>query len=223
MLLTVDPCMFPAFFWKKSAAIDYSLPLVTCIMPTANRPDFMLRSIQYFLEQDYSHKELVIIDDGIKPNRDIIPDLFSLRYFYSQPPKTIGAKRNVACEKAAGSIIVHWDDDDQYASDWLSHQIFTLLKTGADICGLSRIQYYLELERLRFTIDHQTERCHWLSGATLAYQKSFWKTHRFKDLQIAEDDDFLKNKDARIISHSYYEGFIATIHSGNARIKEPDN
>ena len=206
--------------WKQSIVIDYSLPLVTCIMPTANRPEFMLRSIACFLEQDYFHKELVIIDDGASSAARLVPWLFNVRYFYSQPQKKIGTKCNIACEKAAGSIIVHWDDDDIYASNWVSHQVSTLLHTRADVCGLNRIRYYDERDQLYFTVDHETKEDSWLSGATLAYYRSFWKKHKFKDLQIAEHDVFIKNKEAKIFAHHYYDGFTATIHSKNVLIKE---
>ncbi len=39
-------------------------PLVSCIMPTANRQRFIPTAISLFLRQDYPEKELVIIDDG---------------------------------------------------------------------------------------------------------------------------------------------------------------
>ncbi len=40
--------------------------LVTCIMPTANRRQFVPGSIRMFLEQDYDRKELIVIDDGVR-------------------------------------------------------------------------------------------------------------------------------------------------------------
>jgi hypothetical protein len=40
------------------------VPLVSCIMPTANRRRFVPEAIRLFLAQDYLEKELVILDDG---------------------------------------------------------------------------------------------------------------------------------------------------------------
>ena len=40
------------------------LPLVSCVMPTANRRPYVAQAIRYFQRQDYPNKELVILDDG---------------------------------------------------------------------------------------------------------------------------------------------------------------
>lgn len=222
MYLTLVPCDMPTFYWPQNIpSTDSGLPLVTCIMPTANREELMLKAIQYFLEQDYPYKELVIIDDGAESAIRSIPNLYSIRYFYLKQPKSIGAKRNQACEKAAGSIIIHWDDDDWYAPDWISHQVNILLKSDADICGLNKIQYYSVNTGIKYWMTNNINpKRPWLSGATLAYRKSFWKRHKFKDLQIGEDDEFVRNTCTRIFAHSYYNGFLAIVHSSNVRIKE---
>lgn len=41
-------------------------PFVSCIMPTYDRRRFVPQAIKYFLRQDYSNKELAILDDGAK-------------------------------------------------------------------------------------------------------------------------------------------------------------
>jgi glycosyltransferase involved in cell wall biosynthesis len=190
-------------------------------MPTANRIEFMFRAIQYFLQQDYPYKELVIIDDSNKSAARFIPNLYSIRYFYMQNTASIGMKRNKACEKAAGNIIVHMDDDDWYAPDWVSYQVNALLRSDADICGLNKIRYYSILTESKYQMtERYANSKKWLSGATLAYYKAFWKKHKFKDLQIGEDGDFVRNTGAKIFAHNYYKGFLATIHSSNVRIKE---
>lgn len=40
-----------------------TLPLVSCIMPTYGRPDYVAESIAMFLDQDYEAKELIILND----------------------------------------------------------------------------------------------------------------------------------------------------------------
>lgn len=220
MYLTISSCALPSFYWQQTIpSADSSLPLVTCIMPTANRQELMLKAIQYFLKQDYPYKELVIIDDSTESAIKFIPNLYSIRYFYLKQSKSIGMKRNLACEKAAGNIIIHWDDDDWYAPNWISHQVKILLKSEADICGLNKIQCYSVRTDTRYWTNESIN-TKWLSGATLAYRKSFWKKHKFKDLQIGEDDDFVRNTGARIFAHNYHKGFLATVHSSNVRIKE---
>ena len=36
--------------------------LVSCIMPTYNRRQFVSQAIKYFLRQDYARKELIILN-----------------------------------------------------------------------------------------------------------------------------------------------------------------
>ncbi|SEB21669.1 glycosyltransferase family 2 protein [Pedobacter hartonius] len=196
------------------------LPLVSCIMPTANRANFIPSAIDNFLMQNYPYRELVIIDDGQVLVDHLIPNIKTIKYYYSEPLGSIGTKRNYACEKATGSIIMHWDDDDWYAKDWISCQVETLSNSGADICGLNQIQFYSPTENKTWMTKNFNSKMPWLSGATLAYRKSFWEKHPFKDMKLMEDDDFIRTSGALVCAHNYYEGFIATLHPYNTSIKE---
>lgn len=211
----------PIPYWHNTLnSTNTSLPIVSCIMPTANRQEFLPKSIKYFLEQDYPYKEIVIVDDGAVSNLHLLPNLYSIRYFYSNTVQLIGAKRNFACKKAIGSIIMHWDDDDWYAPDWITFQVNTLLKSGADICGLNHIEFY-SLKKNKFYIKKNTNSGNKeLTGATLAYKKSFWIKHPFMNIQIGEDLLFVQNTKARIVAHHYVKGFLAIVHSTNARIRD---
>src|SRR5262249_23901876 len=95
---------------------DTDALLVSCIMPTADRRKFVPKAISYFQAQDYPNKELIIIDDGAESAVDLVPNDPLIRYIRLYAKKTVGAKRNMACEEARGEIIAHWDDDDWMAS-----------------------------------------------------------------------------------------------------------
>src|SRR5438874_1492302 len=99
------------------------LPLVSCIMPTHNRRAFVPQAIEYFLRQDYPNKELIIVDDGTDPVSDLVPADERIHYIRLDVKQPIGTKRNLACQEARGSIIIHWDDDDWHASYQLSYQV----------------------------------------------------------------------------------------------------
>lgn len=199
-----------------------NLPLVTCIMPTANRQEFIPFAIDNFLKQDYANAELVIIDDGIESCADLIPKNDKIRYYYTEPIGTIGKKRNIACEKASGEFITHWDDDDWYAPDWISRQVNLLLSSGADIIGLNKIVFYSTILQQRIGYE-DVENNKWLCGATLAFKKSLWQFYPFADLQVGEDSDFLYNSGGQIVVLDYPNGFIATLHSNNTSIKNLKN
>jgi len=194
-------------------------PLVSCIMPTANREKFIPLAIDNFLKQDYNNSELVIIDDGAQSVSSLIPNNSKIRYFYTEPIGTIGVKRNYAIEKANGEIIMHWDDDDWYAPDWVSKQVDALQTSGADITGLNRVVFYSPSVNKRWMYEDTDEERPWLCGATMAYRKSLWEKHPFIDIQVGEDYDFVWNSKAKIFALDYFAGFVAILHPNNTSIK----
>lgn len=198
-------------------------PLVSCIMPTANRQRYLPLAIDYFLQQDYPNAELVILDDGNESAANLIPDNPKIHYFYTEPIGTIGVKRNAAIERAQGEIIVHWDDDDWYASDWVSRQVEAQLTSGADITGLNQVIFFSPSQDKRYMYVDTEEDKPWLCGATMAYRKSFWKEHSFIDLQVGEDYDFVWNSGGKVFAIDYLEGFVAILHAHNTSIKPVEN
>lgn len=199
-------------------------PLVTCITPTANRQKFLPLAIKYFLAQDYPNAEMVIIDDGINSAAALIPENPKIKYYY-YPEKigTIGVKRNVACEKANGEIIVHWDDDDWYAPDWISKQVEAQLTSGADITGLNIVDFYSPSVNMRWRYEDTETEKPWLCGATMAFKKSFWEQHKFIDLQVGEDYDFVWNSGGKVFAFGYKDGFVSILHAHNTSIKPVEN
>lgn len=198
-------------------------PLISCIMPTANREKFIPQAIAYFLDQDYPNAELIIIDDGAQSVESLIPIHPKIRYFYTEPLGTIGVKRNIACEKANGQIIMHWDDDDYYAPDWISTIVAALLSSGADIAGMNRVLFYSPITDATFMYEDTEEDKPWLCGATMTFHKSFWEKHKFADLQVGEDYDFVWNTGAKVVAVDYLHGFIAILHPHNTSIKPVEN
>ena len=194
-------------------------PHVSCIMPTANRQNFISLAVHYFLNQDYRDAELVIVDDGKESVKSLLPDHRRIKYFYTEPLGSIGNKRNYACKKSKGEIIMHWDDDDYYAHDWISRQLNVLQSSNADIVGLNKIIFFSPLVQKYWNYADTDTIRPWLSGATMAYRKSFWKEHPFNDIHIGEDYDYLWNSGAKILAYDYPNGFVATLHAGNTTLK----
>ena len=110
-------------------------PLITCIMPTRDRPHFARQAIAYFNRQDYPDRELLILDDGCDPIARLVPCNPRIRYIRLPSRLRLGAKRNLACREARGELIAHWDDDDWMAPDRLSVQVNALLNSNAQVTG----------------------------------------------------------------------------------------
>ncbi len=152
-------------------------PLVSCIMPTAGRPQYVAQSVAYFLAQDYPAKELIII--YTKP-----ADLPAMHFPGNVRPvqvstQIIGARRNEAIRHAQGSIIAQWDDDDIYNTNRLSLQVMPILAGRADITGLQNF-VFLELttgtgwlpQKILFA-DIFVGNVH---GGSLVYNRRVWDT-----------------------------------------------
>jgi hypothetical protein len=173
-------------------------PLVSCIMPTYNRRHFVPRAIRYFHRQEYPNKELVIVDDGSDAVEDLVSPGPQVRYVRLPHRATIGAKRNLACEHAAGSLVAHWDDDDWQAPCRLRRQVEVLRQAGAELCGFSTLLYYDTRtgRAWRYACPPNGQRP-WLSGSSLLYTRAFWEGHRFPDSSLGEDSQFVLTTDPR--------------------------
>ena len=200
--------------------------LVSCITPTANRRRFLPASIACFLAQDHPARELLILDDGTDPVADLVPDDPRIRYVRIPPGLTLGAKRNRACELAAGEIIVHWDDDDWYPGDRITRQAAALVERDADVCGTSRV-YYRDPDAHRaweygYRGGSAASARAWVAGNTLAYRRAAWERARFRDIQIGEDSHFVwAHTAARVVDLADPELCVATIHPANTSRKRP--
>jgi glycosyltransferase involved in cell wall biosynthesis len=197
-------------------------PLVTCIMPTADRSGLVGQSIRNFLRQDYPHLELVVLDDGAVPAADAIPDDPRIRYERLDKRLTVGAKRNLACERAQGDVIVHWDDDDWYPPSRVTEQVRALMDRPADVCGTSRLLYYEGSTDRAWEYRYNAGPPRWLAGNTLAYRKDTWRLSRFPDVQVGEDALFLWNGNGKRVLGDLTDVplCVGMIHPGNTSRKE---
>lgn len=191
-------------------------PLVSCIMPTHNRRSFVPQAIRYFLRQRYQLCELLIVDDSSDQVRDLIPPDPRLRYFRLQSKATVGAKRNFACERARGEIILHWDDDDWHSDHQIAYQVETLLSNNADVCGFSPTLFYDTRTGEGWLFRYPANQRFWVHGSSMCYRRSFWETNRFEDIDVGEDVRFLWNSaGGRMMQLDDFTHHINMIHDHN--------
>lgn len=166
-------------------------PFVSCIMPTYNRRQFVPHAIRYFLRQDYENKELIIIDDGTDKVSDLVPDIDFIRYFRIDKKITLGAKLNLACEYARGTIIANWDDDDWYAERRLTYQVSVLQNGQTELCGINILLYYDLEAKIAYQYIYPKDQRAWLLGSSLCYRKELWNRIRFSDINVGMDGLFV--------------------------------
>ncbi|HJZ54819.1 MAG TPA: glycosyltransferase family 2 protein [Gemmataceae bacterium] len=196
------------------------VPLVSCVMPTADRRAFVPQAIRYFRRQDYPNKELVVVDDGADPVEDLVPTDPQVRYVRLTGRRTLGAKRNACVEVCRGELVMHWDDDDWMAPHRITYQVAALVRSGAEVCGSSRLLFYDPVRGHTWLYDYAPDGRPWIAGGTLLYTKTFWRRAPFPDIQVGSDTVFVWNQPldtaAFLPDYRYY---VAVIHPGNTSPK----
>ena len=187
-------------------------PLVSCIMPTRNRREFIESAIDCWFKQTYENKELVIVDDGEDRIDDLVPTYDRIRYFRQPiPPKmSLGRKRNHCVLLSKGDIICHWDDDDYSTPDRIEFQLAILNSSNLPITGFRTLYFW--------DIDKQHARKYWsrvkgyVCGTSLMYYRDFKLMHPFPDVQESEDNKFVWSVIDQIAHNDDPMHMVARIH-----------
>lgn len=100
-------------------------PMVSVILPTYNRAEFLGEAISSVLDQSFKNFELLVIDDGSTDQTPQLVEKFSdPRLIYlSQSNKGRSAARNYGLSNASGSHIAFLDSDDVYLNSKLELQV----------------------------------------------------------------------------------------------------
>lgn len=88
--------------------------LISIIVPTYNRQDFIVKTIQSILSQTYSNFEVLIVDDGSTDETEAVVRSIGderVKYFKKQNGER-GAARNYGVSKANGDLVTFVDSDD---------------------------------------------------------------------------------------------------------------
>ncbi len=89
------------------------LPLVSVLIPTYNRPDYLEVAIQSAVNQTYKNLEIIVCDDGENPKTKEVVDKFpGVSYFKNE--KNLGHTQNYkkCFDLAKGEFIAYLMDDD---------------------------------------------------------------------------------------------------------------
>lgn len=198
-------------------------PLVSCIMPTKNRQNFVAQAIKYFKRQDYPNKELVIVDDGENKVRNLVQEDVRIRYIDTNSKElSIGELRNIAIAESRGAIIAHWDDDDWYGDTRLSYQVTPLLRGHTDISGLNGQVYYDLCENQFWFIEgwlHTQMLNLDIHAGTILYRKSIWENiTKFQPVYCGEDAIFVNeafSAGAKVLDMPDHDTFVYVRHNKN--------
>src|SRR6266545_7542657 len=101
-------------------------PKASVIIPTYNRSDLILQTIESVLGQTYKNYEIIVIDDGsIDDTRDKLASLRDkgiVQYVY-QENRGSSAARNKGISLATGAYLAFLDSDDLFETGKLIKQV----------------------------------------------------------------------------------------------------
>lgn len=193
--------------------------LVSIVTPTANRGPMLGLLLDCVRRQDHPNWEWLVLDDGDEPSellRRAADD--RIAYAYSRTRRSLGAKRNELVSRAAGEVIVQFDDDDYYAPTYVSAMLAFLREQEADVAKLSAFFVYhallrrfgywnlWELDGHHFIWGSQSVACtlfgdgrengfnnlHLSFGFSYVFRRRVWEAVPFEEIDFGEDGHFIE-------------------------------
>lgn len=98
-------------------------PLVTVIIPTLNRYEYLKDVLEDLEKQDYRSFEVIVVDQSEPFKADFYSGFkLDLNVVY-QEEKALWLARNTAIKQSKGNYLLLFDDDSRINSDWISQHI----------------------------------------------------------------------------------------------------
>jgi glycosyltransferase involved in cell wall biosynthesis len=111
--------------------------LISVLIPTYNRADYLVKAIDSVLAQTYRDFEIIVIDDGSTDctSKHLFPYAEQIRYIY-QPNKGKSAALNRGLGEVKGNWIAFLDSDDLWLPEKLEWQIKAIerYKDNCSVC-----------------------------------------------------------------------------------------
>lgn len=112
--------------------------MISVILPTYNRANWLIESVESIMAQDYKDWELIIVDDCSTDNTgEIVKKLIGkdsrIRYIRNDSNKKLPASLNVGMRHAKGEYITWTSDDNTYKSNAFSVMLKVMEGCSAEI------------------------------------------------------------------------------------------
>jgi glycosyltransferase involved in cell wall biosynthesis len=180
-------------------------------MPTRDRRPYAPLALACFLKQTHVDKELLVLDDGDDPIKDLLPQLPNVLYFASPPPpKTLGTKLNELAKLAHGDICVNWDDDDWSHPERIAQQLAHLTASGLACTGFHQ-HFYWDLTTSTAMHWKWNRKEPYCAGSSQMYTKAWALAHPLENKTACVDYGFVyeANKHRQLSTTSGDHLFVA--------------
>jgi glycosyltransferase involved in cell wall biosynthesis len=116
--------------------VDHTTPIVTVVVPTFNRPSFLLKAVNSAIRQTFRDLEIFVVIDGPDPGtRQALENIRDSRLRYVELPEKVGGSeaRNIGSREGRGSWIALLDDDDEWLPNKLEKQLAMARSAESDV------------------------------------------------------------------------------------------
>jgi spore maturation protein CgeB len=157
---------------RSSGNMVGDVPMVSVIVPTRNRPQFLKEAVKSILEQTFGSFEIIVVNDAGEDVSEIINSFKDerIKYIRHDANKGLAASRNTGVKAAGGKYIAYLDDDDIYYPDHLeilagflensgcavaysdSYQALQVRDNGRYITKEKRLVYSEDFDRQRLLV-----------------------------------------------------------------------
>ncbi len=164
--------------------------LLSVIIPTYNRANFLTDAIKSINNQNYPNLEIIVVDDGSTDNtEELIQQLDDpkIKYIY-QENKGPAAAKNTGLKAAKSDIIGFLDSDDLWPENKINLQLNLLLKSELEMLFGGVKHLILKNSRDKEFIEHsETYRRNSLGSAL--FKKSIFKKVGFFNEELTHWED----------------------------------
>ncbi|GEM_PF-253834 len=126
-------------FLTFSSTLEQSRPLVSIVIPTLNRYNYLKRVLCDLENQTYNNFEVIIADQSEPYDKSFYQGWNLNLDIIRQTEKALWLARNQCIKKASGDYILLFDDDSRVEDDWVRQHLRCLDYFQADVSsGVSR-------------------------------------------------------------------------------------
>jgi glycosyltransferase involved in cell wall biosynthesis len=156
--------------------------------------------------------EWIVVDDSDDPTKTIEHYPSYITVIRPASHLTIGAKRNMGCQKASHPYILMMDDDDIYYPESIKNRVYYLMKGHCKIIGCNYIMHFnLKSSKGSYASDGIRV----LSEASLGITKQFWEERPFDNRMAGEGQLLVRGREDQVLVIPPIYIFCAVNHGSN--------
>lgn len=219
--------MHPTNINHQTSITPNNYPLVSVIIPTFQRPNYLERALTSVLKQTYPNLEIIIVDDNNegdtyrKKTEELLKKYSgykNIKYLKHKNNLGVAEARNTGIKAATGKYICFLDDDDEYLPEKIYKQYLKFKnskynKLGFVYCWAKEVYSDGGLQRLiRLNIKGRAlaeHIIHGLCGPQFIFLSAeiFSEVGFFNKLIVGEDFDLI----LRILEKGYNVDLVSEI------------